>query len=344
MDLHDDTAPSHVFDLPQLYTKPPATDILKALELLAARPRTFGNDAAPQVQPQFHPSGISQYLTSIIASALTWIDSDELREQIWETASARLCERSGRSAMPAMSREFIIPMTQNTDFPVTLYEPSITADNLGMKTWVSSYLLAKRLHSFLLPPSNLVPSTFKNNSRLRALELGAGTGLVGISFAALWGSAASIHLTDLEPIVPNLTHNVSLNQELLTKTGGSVTTGVLDWSHELGPLGGNEASYDVILAADPLYSPDHPRWLVQAIERRLNRDSESRVIVEMPLRDAYLPQVEEFKKRMQDIGLGMLAEGEEVGFDDWESKDGTSLEVLCWWSVWGRSLENKSRE
>ena len=86
-----------VFDLPQLYTKPSAADILKALGLLAVQPRTFSNDQKLEVQHQIHASGISQYLTSIIASALAWVDSDELREQIWEAASARLCERSGRS-------------------------------------------------------------------------------------------------------------------------------------------------------------------------------------------------------------------------------------------------------
>ena len=218
---------------------------------------------------------------------------------------------------------------------MTLHEPSITADNLGMKTWVSSYLLAKRLHSFLIPPSDLVPSTSKNNTPLRVLELGAGTGLVGLSFAALWGSAASVHLTDLDPIVPNLAHNVFLNEELLAKTGASVTTGVLDWSLETGPLSEDECPHDLILAADPLYSPDHPQWLVQAIERRLNPGTGSRVIVEMPLRDAYLPQVEDFKQRMQHIGLRILEQGEEIGYDDWESRDGASLEVRCWWSVWG---------
>lgn len=233
-----------------------------------------------------------------------------------------------------MSRVFTVPMTQSKDFPITLHEPSITADNLGMKTWVSSYLLAKKLHSFLVPPSKLVPSTFKNNTPLRALELGAGTGLVGISFAALWGSAASVHLTDLDPIVPNLAYNVTLNEELLAKTGGSVSTGVLDWSLETGSLSEDECRYDVILAADPLYSPEHPRLLVQAIGRRLNPDSESRVIVEMPLRDAYLPQVEDFKQRMHAIGLHVLDQGDEIGYDDWESKDGASLEVRCWWTVW----------
>ncbi|OJD19597.1 hypothetical protein AJ78_00454 [Emergomyces pasteurianus Ep9510] len=342
MAMSSDSRPLHVFDLPQLYTKPTAADILHALQQLAVRPRSFSDDNG-SAQLVILQTGVSQYLTSIIASALSWIDSDELREAIWDAASARLCERSGRTAMPSISRVFSIPMTQHTNFKLTLHEPSLTSDNLGMKTWVSSYLLAKRLYTFLIPPSSLVPSRYKNNRPLRALELGAGTGLVGLSFAALWGSAASIHLTDLNAIVPNLAHNVELNEELLSKTGASVSTGVLDWSLETDPrpAPAEDERCDVILAADPLYSPDHPLWLVQTIQRWLCQDTESRVVVEMPLRDAYLPQVTDFRRRMRAAGLGVLMEGEEIGFDDWEGSDGEALEVRCWWAVWGWNREGR---
>ncbi|EEH38821.1 rapid response to glucose protein [Paracoccidioides lutzii Pb01] len=324
-----------VFDLPQLYTKPAATDILRALEQLAVRPRSFDNDIKDG-QPTVLQAGVSQYLTSIIASALSWIESDKLREAIWDAASARLCERSGRTAMPAISRVFTIPTTQDTTFQLTLHEPSLTSDNLGMKTWVSSYLLAKRLHT-LIPPSFLNSSRQKNNRPLRALELGAGTGLVGLSFAAICGSLALIHLTDLDAIVPNLAHNVELNKELLDSTGATATTGVLDWSLEMDLRSepSDSERYDAILAADPLYSSDHPQWLVQTIRRRLHPGSGSRAVVEMPLRDAYLPQVEDFRRRMDAVGLAAVKEGEEIGYDDWEKMDGEALEVRCWWAVWG---------
>ncbi|EEP78046.1 conserved hypothetical protein [Uncinocarpus reesii 1704] len=330
--MDDDLPPLHVFDLPQLYTKPAAAEILLALDRLAVQPRTFGDETS--IHSRIDPAGVAQYLTGIISSALSWLDSDELRESIWDAASTRLCERSGRTALPSISRVFKIPMTDSTDFPVTLHEPSLTSDNLGMKTWVSSYLLARRLGKFLLPPLELLLSTYNDVRPLQALELGAGTGLVGIAFASLWGSAASVHLTDLPEIVPNLAHNVSLNHELLLKTGSAVTTGVLDWSIQGQAEPENREKYDIILAADPLYSPDHPRWLVQTIQRWLRPGRESRVVLEMPLRDAYLSQVNELKKRMRRIGLMILADGEETGHDDWESKDGSPLEVRCWWSVW----------
>lgn len=353
-----------MLDLPQIYEKPSGTDLLKALALLTVQPRTFGTAADAVKGPAVQPAGVTRYLTSIISSPLSWLDTEELREAVWDTAAARLSERSGRtgkvflisvvvcmlkfrlcSAMPAMSRIFTIPTSSGEDYTLTLHEPSITADNLGMKTWVSSYLLSHRLHKLLESPPELVPlgstdhSIMANQTEkpLRALELGAGTGLVGLSFAALRGKSATIHLTDLPEIVPNLAHNAALNVELLAKTEATVTTGVLDWSVTPTPLPTAEERFDVILAADPLYSPRHPKWLVDTIGPWLSRGLDARVVVEMPLRDAYLPQVQEFRRRMTELGLALVQEGEETGYDDWESADGDALAVKCWWSVWGWS-------
>ena len=244
-----------------------------------------------------------------------------------------------------MSRIFTIPTSSDEDYTLTLHEPSLTADNLGMKTWVSSYLLARRLHSLLESPPELVPSgatdpsttSAETNKPLRALELGAGTGLVGLAFAAIRSKSATVHLTDLPEIVPNLAHNAALNVELLNNTEATVTTGVLDWSLPPTPQPTAEERFDVILAADPLYSPKHPGWLVQTIGFWLSRGLDARVVVEMPLRDAYLPQVQEFRQRMTDLGLAVVEEGEETGYDDWEGADGDVLAVKCWWSVWGWS-------
>lgn len=244
------------------------------------------------------------------------------------------------TAMPAMSRVFAVPTSHGEEYNLTLHEPSLTADNLGMKTWVSSYLLTQRLHSLLESTPKLIPSTSSTATDmkpLRALELGAGTGLVGLSFAALRGKLAEIHLTDLPDIVPNLAHNVALNVELLNDTGAAVTTGILDWSVSTETPPSAEEKYDLILAADPLYSPEHPRLLVDTISVWLSRGLGARVVLEMPLRDAYLPQVQDLRKRMGVLGLAVVDEGEETGYDDWETADGDAVAVKCWWSVWGWS-------
>ncbi|KAL2798815.1 VPS28 protein-domain-containing protein [Aspergillus keveii] len=321
-----------VLDLPQIYTKPSGTEILQTLDLLTIKPRSFGSSAHEPVKGRaVDPTGLTRYLTSIIASPLTWLDTDELREAIWDAAAARLSERSGRTAMPAMSRVFGIPTSWGEEFTLTLHEPSLTSDNLGMKTWVSSYLLSQRLNTLLDSTPELVPSestTPAADRTLRALELGAGTGLVGLSFAALRGKSAKTHLTDLPEIVPNLSHNVALNVELLTKTAATVTTGVLDWSASPETPPSSEEQYDIILAADPLYSPSHPKLLVDTINVWLGRGLDARVVLEMPLRDAYLPQVQELRERMGKLGLAVVEEGEETGYDDWETADGGAVAEL----------------
>ncbi|KAJ6151545.1 hypothetical protein N7470_007142 [Penicillium chermesinum] len=320
-----DDEPLHVLDLPQIHEKPSGTDLLKVLALLTLQPRAFGTSAKLPKGPAVQPAG-------------------ELREAVWDNASARLSERSGRAAMPAMSRIFEIPGSSGESHTLTLHEPSLTADNLGMKTWVSSYLLARRLHSIFESPPELVETgttpnvvSSKNESPLRALELGAGTGLVGLAFAAVAGKSATVHLTDLPEIVPNLAHNAALNVELLRGVGSTATTGILDWSVAPTLTPTAEDQFDVVLAADPLYSPSHPAWLVQTIGFWLRRKKHARVVVEMPLRGPYLPQVREFRERMTELGLSIVDEGEEVGYDDWEGADGDVLEVKCWWSIWGWS-------
>ena len=99
-----------MLDLPQIYTKPSGTELLKTLALLTIKPRTFGSTADEPVKGRVVEStGLTRYLTSIIASPLSWLETDELREAIWDAASARLSERSGRTGMKKLTiRELVI--------------------------------------------------------------------------------------------------------------------------------------------------------------------------------------------------------------------------------------------
>ena len=201
---------------------------------------------------------------------------------------------------------------------------------MGHKTWLASYLLARRLAKLrhLLPPFPNQAST----SPSRILELGSGTGLLGIAAAALYPDAV-VHLTDLGAIVPNLKANVKANEAVFLKNNHP-SVGVLDWSDS--PCQTPHQRYNVILASDPLYSPSHPAWLVNTILLFLDGDPMSRVVIELPLREAYVPEVEDFKTRMADGDLALLDSGEELGTEDWEDDTGQGREkVTCWWGVWG---------
>ncbi|KAF2112189.1 VPS28 protein-domain-containing protein [Lophiotrema nucula] len=327
--LNDDQVRDFQFDMEQAYHG----DL---------RLQDGGNDEAERVQVD--PEGVTDYLTRIVGSGLQWIDDDEAREQIWSQASIRLSERSGRTAMGAISREFTIPSATGS-FQLLIHEPALTGDDLGLKTWAASYLLAKRLHNLSVMKSAI-------SSKARVLELGSGTGLVGLAAAGL---GADVVLTDLPSIHQNLARNVHANIETVYMQNGSVYSGILDWSDPTSSrvfpasktipddegdlLGGN---FSLILAADSLYSPEHPEMLVNAIAIWLSEDDDAAVVVEFPLRDAYLPEVADFRERMKSNGLAILEEGKETGYDDWGEKgtddDSGRALVTCWWSIWGRTV------
>ena len=290
------------------------------------------------------PDGVASYLTRIISSPLNWIDDDADKEAIWETASKRLSERSGRSAMPSLSRTFKIPLpdstgTEGRELEIDIYEPSLTGDNLGHKTWIASYLLAKRLPLLFprhFPSITVSDSLLRHNSsrikdtRPKILELGAGTGLVGLAVSGLF--EADIHLTDLPLILPNLQYNIQQNASVVERTGSTITAGVLDWS-KITTVQGEEEKYDVILAADSLYAPEHSGWVVKTVGIYLRKRDKSRVFVELPLRPGSL-YPSDFRKGLEGAGFEILEEGEEVGYDDWENSSREGIEVTCWYSVW----------
>ena len=259
--------------------------------------------------------------------------------------------------MPTVTRKFTIQgellksgVSERDPLEITIHEPSLTSDDLGLKTWAASYLLSKRLNAL---------QSHLPERPLRVLELGAGTGLLGISFASII-PGTRIDLTDLPEIVPNLSLNLTKNSNKLQEVGSKGSVRVLDWNAmpEL-PKGNTQSlqeisfpagrssnhsnitrtdmdlqAYDVILAADPLYSPDHPALLIRAVVANLKCYHDATLIIELPLRDAYLPEVEEMQKGLKSAGLSLVDEGKEVGIDDWLGKGGERTEILCWWGVW----------
>jgi predicted nicotinamide N-methyase len=368
---------SIVLNLPQVYQKPDAQILLDVLIKLRKQPRSWKlHDTSSNVSessgtstPREDPKQITQYLTSIVGSPLKWIQDDEVKEAVWQEASARLTERSGRTAMSAIDRTFEIP-TNDVDKPIasiTIHEPSLTADNLGLKTWAASYLLAQRLRRIKLPTikksplelsqvplyrSPVVSSTTSSShnlnlntstsSRVDLLELGAGTGLVGI--AAAIALNASVFLTDLPSIEPNLRRNIALNAETISRHGGSAISGVLDWEFpahlklsEIARANGYIVPhcFEVILAADTIYTASQPKLLVRTITHWLGMSKNSRVILELPRRELDTKEILSLKHEMEQAGLHMIDTEEEIGHDDWghDTSDEDSL-VHCWFSVW----------
>ncbi|KEQ59161.1 uncharacterized protein M437DRAFT_57218 [Aureobasidium melanogenum CBS 110374] len=337
-----------VLDLPQIYTKPSSQQLLDTLSLLSLEPQSW-DKAATQTKPKVRPNGLPQYLTRIVSSPLHWIEDDVEKEKIWDSASLRLSERSGRTGMGAISRSFSIPLAaeptnnSNTTIQVSIHEPALTEDNLGLKTWASSFVFARNWHAL----RDRIPLIFDKDENATILELGAGTGLVGIAAAAVLG--ADVLLTDLPEIVPNLERNITSNEDIINSRNGSARAAMLDWTvpekiiypektnESSRPLVAEEESstYPLIVAADPIYSKEHPGWLVQTINCHLSHVPDARVLIQIPIREAYAEERADLKDRMISIGLELCHEQTETGYDDWSDGQGEELsEVECWLGMW----------
>ncbi|KAG5417263.1 rrg1 [Candida metapsilosis] len=242
----------------------------------------------------------NSYMTRLVSNDLPWMSEAE-KDEIQSLASLRISENCGRMAQPQIKRKIQLANLEQygTDY-IYLNEPSMTNDNLGLKTWGSSLILGSRLLR-----------VGKGNNLLQdpVLELGSGTGLVGIC-CCLMGMNTT--LTDLPQIVPNLQKNLELNS-----LGLDSSCVELDWSApESSPVYGK--TFSTIVVSDPVYSSQHPYWVVNMIDLFLRHDNDpgaNNVLIEVPLR----PKFEKERQLLWDLMSDKFVEVEseiEDGFDD----------------------------
>ncbi len=219
--------------------------------------------------------------------------------------------------------------------------------------------MAQMLHNFAVTSlSHLLVS--RGSVPLRVLELGSGTGLLGLAAAAIWRT--EVVLSDLPSIMPNLTFNVDQNRATVEALGGSVLAGALTWggtdeesdqglfrekktfnvcSRASGPASVSPATNrnsQIVLVADPLYDDNHPDQLAEAIDDHLSVEGSSRVLVMAPRRDEVtVGLISAFKTAISRPKYHMVGVGEGVamGRDDWGDDDETAA-VDCWWGVFMR--------
>ena len=250
--------------------------------------------------------------------------------------------------MTIVYREF--PITKNSNSQIStirIHEPHHKGSHLGLSTWSASTVLANRLHLIDFPRYTSDTSSSKSNRQcthdtpFTVLEVGAGTGLVGIAAAIIWGAA--VLLTDLPEVTPNLAANVSLNTKEIDDAGGRATIGILNLEnpdrlvideqkvrepntlHIQASLG----KAKVILAADTVYSEELPSALANTIWMWLERSKEARVIFAYPLRVAYLDYIRELWDLLEAGGLHALEEGKAETGTDWDD------ECRHEWVIWG---------
>lgn len=145
---------------------------------------------------------------------------------------------------------------------VRIRDTTLLADSTGHQTWGAGILMAQTLSE---SPASFFP-TQPTHTPLRLLELGSGTGIVGIYASMLlrsWHWSAQITLSDyLETINENLRYNLTLNKFSASLSSPEVIS--LDWNYyHLSRTAdaiyspSQAERYDTIIGSDLVYEPNH---------------------------------------------------------------------------------------
>ncbi|PVH81526.1 hypothetical protein DL98DRAFT_458101 [Cadophora sp. DSE1049] len=331
-------------ELPSLRRNPSYGAILQALESLQLKPTSWDEPSVPEVTSAGSDGSANMFLISVIMSEFEWLQElkddsgvvltvDDQKEKLIKEASSRMSERCGRSAAGEMTRTWIIPKSLSLpEIRFSIREPPLTGDQIGLKTWGTSYVLAKRLEyigtEYLGPIIN--SQTPSNHPKI--LELGAGTGLVGMAAAAVWKS--SVLLTDLEDIQENLIFNINKNLSTVSDLDGWIAGDVLDWTKPQDALPSLQSKkFEIVIAADPMYDDEHPELVANMVKRFLEEGAESRALVAIPLRDAHTKRMaRHFSTILENTGFCVVYQDLEACKDDWTSAE----EVQVQWTIWRR--------
>ena len=218
-----------------------------------------------------------RWLTGFTARADMWAysegcseDESEARAALVDAAASMLATFAGHDEDEDITRTFTFPTgrTLPSGEPevvnVELNDAPLISDDhtsVGLQSWGSAIRFAERM---ALDPSAF-GLTLPSSGTLRVLELGAGTGLLGIVAAKLLALSApspstlELVATDFHPsVLDNLRRNVATN--FPAPESSPVDVRALDWERP-AYAGALAAPFDVVLAADVIYHPDHARWI-----------------------------------------------------------------------------------
>ncbi|XP_059624676.1 uncharacterized protein LOC132267541 [Cornus florida] len=129
----------------------------------------------------------------------------------------------------------------------------IKSQGISFQLWPAATTLVSLLDRHRADPSSGPLTSLGGQGRrrrLRILELGSGTGLVGISAAAILG--ADVTVTDLTHVLPNLRFNADANADVLARHGGAVEVAALGWG-EADQMERVGREFDLILGSDVVY-------------------------------------------------------------------------------------------
>ncbi|VVB05280.1 unnamed protein product [Arabis nemorensis] len=127
----------------------------------------------------------------------------------------------------------------------------LPSQGISFKLWLPATTLVTLLDNYRRDPENspLTRTLSSFSSPVNIVELGSGTGIVGITAAATLGG--NVTVTDLPNVVENLRFNADANGEVVTRSGGKIHVAPLRWGevNDVEVLG----NVDLILASDVVY-------------------------------------------------------------------------------------------
>lgn len=247
---------------------PSTLDQLHALiqsALAAAVDGPFSGPEAPEIDVELYDARMQQFRPLTSLEQLRPLRRARVNVVLRTSAS----EGDGPSTRLALPTKLFDATSAFTirDVVVSVGEVGNSGKGTGLTTWDGSVVLAKHLEH--ARASELVGK--------RVLEVGAGTGLAGLS-AALLG-AREVVLTDLAYTMENLSRNAVQtldNARLAGVAVSAVHTQVLDWFNPPTDIG----ALDIVLAADVVWVEDLIAPLVRTLATLL-RHSPTRATVLM---------------------------------------------------------------
>ncbi|XP_075047956.1 protein N-lysine methyltransferase METTL21D [Mixophyes fleayi] len=133
----------------------------------------------------------------------------------------------------------------------------LSSGDVGCVVWDAAIVLSK----FLERRECTEPGVLRGRS---ALELGSGTGIVGIMAATL---GANVTVTDLEDLQDLMKTNIDSNSHLIT---GSCQAKVLKWGEDVSDF---SPSPDYILMADCIYYEESLKPLLKTLKDLAGRET-----------------------------------------------------------------------
>ncbi|CAN8251349.1 unnamed protein product [Cochlearia groenlandica] len=219
---------------------------------------------------------------------LTIRDDDEENEKDEEARMLLLIGENGNESSTPLGED--APELQEykiRSIESTVVIRQLISQGLSFQLWPAASTFVTLLDNYRLDPANspltATLSLLKSNdpdtssTRLNILELGSGTGIVGIAAAATL--SADVTVTDLPHVLDNLNYNADSNAEIVSRFGGKVHVAQLRWGEADDVDLIIDSDVDLIIASDVVYHDHLYEPLLETL--RLMKKKKKRLIFVM---------------------------------------------------------------